>query len=251
MFEAIGEPYGVGLCLLYLGTTRLYRGEYEEARSLLKESASVFKEVGAHHAEPFLLDRLGEVYCATGHLSRARQLYEACLTACRQIGNQGGIAQALSNLGNIAFLQEDYERARRLLNRSLEETPNRPDDRCGRALTLHRLGLVSMALGDHDASRDYFSKALAIVREVQATPLILEVLTGVAEHLAGTNRCAQAIELLTLVLHHPASWQTTKNRADHLLSPLRAELPPDIFEGARERSEAIEPHQAVEALLKG
>ena len=74
-----------------------------------------------------------------------------------------------------------------------------------------------MALGDPKTARGFFSQALTIGRRLEAPPLVLEVLTGVAEYLAATNKGALAAQLLVRVLDHPASRQTTKERARHLL----------------------------------
>ncbi len=48
----------------------------------------------------------------------------------------------------------------------------------------------------------------------------------------------QAVELLALVLYHPASEQETKGRANRLLDKLGFSLPPELVAAAQERGKA-------------
>jgi hypothetical protein len=47
-----------------------------------------------------------------------------------------------------------------------------------------------------------------------------------------------ALELLALILCHPASWPWAKDRAAPLVAQLEAELPPDVVAAAQERGRA-------------
>jgi hypothetical protein len=68
---------------------------------------------------------------------------------------------------------------------------------------------------------------------------------GESEHAAPE----QAIELLALVLHHPASEQETKDRAKHLLAELESGLPPESISAAQARAKARSLDAVAEEIL--
>jgi hypothetical protein len=57
------------------------------------------------------------------------------------------------------------------------------------------------------------------------------------------------LELLTLVLHHPTSWQSTRDQAAALVAELAAELPPEAVVAAQERGQARDLRATVAELL--
>ena len=79
-----------------------------------------------------------------GDYAGARALYEESLTIQRQLGNQQGIADALNNLGNVAYAQGDYAGARALHEESLTIRRQLGDQR-GIADSLGNLGAVASA----------------------------------------------------------------------------------------------------------
>jgi hypothetical protein len=52
-----------------------------------------------------------------------------------------------------------------------------------------------------------------------------------------------------LILHHPASWQWSKDRAAPLVAELEAELSPDAVAAARERGQGRDLDGTVAELL--
>jgi hypothetical protein len=74
------------------------------------------------------------------------------------------------------------------------------------------------------------------------------VLVGAAV-LAAEGGIEKALELLALVLCHPASWQLVKDRALPLVAELEAELPPEAAAAARERGRARDLDTTVAELL--
>ena len=70
-------------------------------------------------------------------------------------------------------------------------------------------------------------------------------LVGAASLMAAEGRKESALELLALVLYHPASWQLTRDQAAALVAELAAELPPEAAAAAQERGRA----RALEATM--
>jgi hypothetical protein len=72
-------------------------------------------------------------------------------------------------------------------------------------------------------------------------PVALEALAGFARLQAKQGHREQALELLLMVLNHPASFRETKNRASELRAELEAQL-------SSTQIEAIPAHTAEKAF---
>jgi hypothetical protein len=65
---------------------------------------------------------------------------------------------------------------------------------------------------------------------IQALPLALDALAGLAVPLAQEGKTVLALDLLTLALHHPAGNKATRDRAAHFLAQLKSDLPQAMAE---------------------
>jgi hypothetical protein len=72
------------------------------------------------------------------------------------------------------------------------------------------------ALGNDAEAERGWREALHITRETQGTFVALEALVGMAMLKMKRNQMEQALELLWIVLNHPASLLETKDRAHRL-----------------------------------
>ena len=84
---------------------------------------------------------------------------------------------------------------------------------------------------------------------VRLISLALLTLVGIATLLTAEGEKERALELLALVLHHPVSWQWTKNRAAPLVAELEAELSPEVVAAAQARGQARDLEATVAELL--
>ena len=84
---------------------------------------------------------------------------------------------------------------------------------------------------------------------LRAIPFVLLTLVGIATLLAAEGEKERALELLALVLHHPLSWQWTKDRAAPLVAELEAELSPEVVAAAQARGQARDLEATVAELL--
>jgi tetratricopeptide (TPR) repeat protein/transcriptional regulator with XRE-family HTH domain len=134
-----------------------------------------------------------------GHWDQAVSLHQAALLAARGAGNQLAEARALTDLGDMQFLTDDYPAAAATLDRALEvyrDLGNRP----GEASALTRLGAVQDAAGDIQAAATSLNRALALYRSVADRPGEASALTrlGAIQHAAGD--AAAAVGSLTRAL---------------------------------------------------
>jgi len=74
---------------------------------------------------------------------------------------------------------------------------------------------------------------LRIATETRGTPVVLDVLAGLANLQAKRGNKEYALELLLVVLNHTASFQETKDRAAQLRAELEAQLTSQQVEAAQ------------------
>ncbi|MGE5225166.1 MAG: hypothetical protein ACM3PY_22235, partial [Omnitrophica WOR_2 bacterium] len=80
--------------------------------------------------------------------------------------------------------------------------------------------------------------------------VVLEALAGLASLQPKRGDMTLALELLLVVLNHPASLQDTRNRANHLRAELEAQLTRQQVEAVRERVRVNTFEAVVEEVLK-
>ncbi len=198
-------------------------GEYREARQLFREGLTIFQALGDRWGEARALINLGIIAYYLLEYGEAQQLLRASLAIARMIDNHYGIAVALNNLGIIAYKLEQYSDSQQLHLESCAMF-EQIGYRLGVGLTLNDLGQVARACGEEPASRAYFDAALRTAMEIQAPPLALDALVGIAA-LQTQTEPERTLELLYLVSLHPASGKETRDRALGLLTDLNAPPP--------------------------
>lgn len=91
------------------------------------------------------------VYEAEGDVSHAEDHYRRALRLDRNN------SQALNNYGRYLYQQERYREARQILQRAVEDTSYN-----ARPRAYENLGMTELAMGDTEAARDAFRRALAL-----------------------------------------------------------------------------------------
>jgi tetratricopeptide (TPR) repeat protein len=143
------------------------QGEYEEARRLYNESLVIKERLGDQGGRASTLHQLGMMAQAQGEYEGARRLYNESLAVFERLGSQGGRASTLHALGNIAYQQGEYEEARRLYGEVLIVF-ERLGNQGGRASTLGQLGLLAHQQRDYPSAVQYTAQALTIFERLRS-----------------------------------------------------------------------------------
>jgi predicted ATPase/DNA-binding SARP family transcriptional activator len=259
IFRRLDARTAMPFTLNHLGFVACQQGRYAEAKRLCQESLAIGREVVASpdpasrfHVDDHLrvadaLITLGDIACLSGNYAEAKQFFQEHLAVCRGGGDRWGTAFSLNNLGCVAGLLGEYTEAKQLCREALTIL-EMMGHHYAVAATLDSLGNISRELGDYQESGRYFREALKVTGEIQAIPLGLEVLMGVATLLMKEGRPQQAMELATYVLHHPASNKHTQDRAVQLTSELKPQSSSQVIaepQGKKTR----EFKEIVEAIL--
>jgi tetratricopeptide (TPR) repeat protein/transcriptional regulator with XRE-family HTH domain len=144
-----------------------------------------------------------EFWRSQGHWDQALTLHQAAFQAARDAGNQLAEARALTDLGDMQFLTDDYPAAERTLTRALEMYRGL-GDRAGEARALASLGAVQHAAGDTPAAAASLTRALGLYQSLADRLGEAGALTslGAIQHAAGDTPAAtasltRALELYT------------------------------------------------------
>ena len=167
--------------------------------------------MGDLHGTAVALNNLGNLANAQQDYEAARRYYEESQLLFKEINHRPGRAATLGNAGVAAMRLGELAEARRLHNESLV-IKQALGNRRSIGISLINLGEVLCQLGESDASRRAFHEALRLMMEIQAQPLALDALVGLAV-LLQDEQPALAARLRQLAARHPASGRETQQRA--------------------------------------
>jgi tetratricopeptide (TPR) repeat protein/transcriptional regulator with XRE-family HTH domain len=128
-----------------------------------------------------------------GHWNQALALHDAAARAARDAGSQLAEARALTDLGDMQFLTDDYAAATTTLTRALEVYRGL-GDRAGQAGALTELGAVQHATGDTPAATATLTRALGLYQSLCDRAGQAGALTelGLLQHATGGTLAATA-----------------------------------------------------------
>ena len=149
-----------------------------------------------------------EFWRSQGHWDQALALHQAAFQAARDAGNQLAEARALTDLGDMQFLTDDYPAAEGTLTRALEVYRGL-GDRLGQARALTSLGAVQHAAGDTPAAAASLTRALGLYQSLADRLGEASALTslGAIEQAAGDTPAATASLTRALELYAEAGSQ--------------------------------------------
>ncbi len=222
--RASGDQRLIMSALNTLGDVTSHRGEYNEAQALFEECVKLSRELEDPYSTAVHLNNLGTVLHVVGEHAQAQQYYQESLEICQKIGDWNGQAIALSNLGEVAHaLGTPYE-ALTYCQKALS-IGREIEDQWTILACLNNLGEITCTLNDYTRARVYFAEGLKLAKQTQTVPVLLKILVNLAILLAKQGKGKQAAEILEIARQHPASEQSTQERAERLLHEMELASP--------------------------
>jgi non-specific serine/threonine protein kinase len=116
----LGDGANSAWALLFLGAHCAGSlSEIKEGMALTEEALALFREQDNKHGVIRALNQIGELARLDGDYDRAGKAYEECLVMCRKHGDRQREAFALANSGFVAQHQGDYEQAESRIKKAL------------------------------------------------------------------------------------------------------------------------------------
>jgi predicted ATPase/DNA-binding SARP family transcriptional activator len=244
IFKQIGYQYGATFSFDSLGKVARSLVELKEAKKVCMESLQIRRELDDPWGVAACLDSLAAVETGLGEFANARAACEESLELRRSLEDRRGTTTALGNLSHVAYLEERFDEAHTLATEALvlrEELGDRKGvaasqnaiaeielklgaleaaasnahkahttrkalgDRAGSVSSLHTISRIAFAEQDYPAAIEWLNQALRESLEIDAVPLSLEALGGLAAIAAQIGNQTRAAELAAFVTHHAAA----------------------------------------------
>jgi predicted ATPase/DNA-binding SARP family transcriptional activator/DNA-binding CsgD family transcriptional regulator len=199
----LGDKGSIATALNSLGTVAAQQGDNERARNLLQENQKVIEELEAE-GDPvtplkkfYVSNLLG--YLAIndeGDYARGTILWEESLALSREVGDDYSVGITLGNLGHVALLQRDFERAKARSEEALafaNELGSAGVELVPSACI--NLGLATLGLGEHERAMGSFEEVLVMSQDMGRTPQVIEALEGMASLAGAVGKAAHAARL--------------------------------------------------------
>lgn len=221
-----------------LGT---YTGRLEDAVAVLEESADIWAGLGETTERARTLAVLGDALLKSDD-ERAEAVLLEALQLFSESDDVIGRRNAFHLLGEAAWHRRDLAHAQEFLEQSLE-LARRVGDSTHTGATLHHLGDVALADGDHARAEALYGEGLALVWKAEARRLAAYCIAGLAATAAGTGRPERAARLWHAVEKAESSLGLQLPQAERAMYAAGVEGLPESETAALSLEEAV-----VEAL---
>jgi predicted ATPase/DNA-binding CsgD family transcriptional regulator len=195
-----GAPVTRARALDCAGFLARYQGDDAEAAAQIGESLALWRTLGDQQGIANALSNLSYVLLHQGDYATARAMYQEALDLYRALGNEQGRADCLSHLGLVEFFEGEYAAAQALHQQSLAIWQVLGDTE-GIAYALHHLGDCSLAQGDGIAAAKYLQGSLQTSATLGWSLGIVNALEGVAGVAAWFARPVAALQLAAAAAH--------------------------------------------------
>jgi tetratricopeptide (TPR) repeat protein len=249
---ATDDRWFAALCLTLvtqLASFTEMKAEPERTYERLQSVVAEWRAVGDPRFTTLALNLLSLSASSLGRYDEGRAALEECVALSSSNGDRWGVSLAYRGLGVVAQEQGLHAEAVKMLQISLEistELGARQDA----ARTLAEMGRSVFALGNEVEAERLWREVLRIAVETRGTHAALEALIGLARLQARQGRVEHALELLLIVLDHPASIPGTRKRAAQLRTEFESQLTSQQAEAAAQRAHATAFEDTVRKLLK-
>jgi len=183
-----------------------------------------------------------------------RRVAQASMNLYEELGEAMVSILPLVTLGHAAFALGEHIQAREIYLRCLK-TSEAVGYRWGTANACKYLGQMALSLDETTKAETYLLRSLKIADEIGSGRDQVNLLCELARVRMAENRLEGAVELLAVVLQHPASrlhrlgGGRVRDRAQELLDTLKAGLSAETYDVAWGRGNALEFDQVVVDLL--
>ncbi len=253
LYQQLGDRRGIEICIRLLGMVETERGNYERAGSLQDEAIALARERGDVVEEAEALRQRGYAAAKQGDYALATRALEKSLALARQVGTQRSVGFALGHLAQAYHYLEQSDRAIPMLQEALAIL-QAVQHGTGTAYFLNVLGLVRLAVGDHEGAETAYRECLTFAREIGYKWAIAQSLIGFGALGAARGDQERAVRLLAaadamLTMIEYAIPSAEQAHFEHAVQALRRAIDPRDFARIWAEGRAMKVEQAIEYAL--
>ena len=239
----------VAVALNNLGIIANSTAHFSQAKQLHQECLALRGAMGDRAGTASSLLNLAVVHTDLGEYAQAEPLIWQAMEICSEFGDRRRLAATNTNLGALAFMQGRFAEAKIFYTRALD-LHRETGYRLGIAVALNNVGTAAYSLGEVRGAFVYLHQALAEAQESQLDFVALDALVWLAALYCQRGRAELATELLTLVLHHPASDNETLASARKQFAKFEHELTHEVMTRAEARGRVRKLEETVAEILR-
>jgi predicted ATPase/DNA-binding SARP family transcriptional activator len=229
----------------------LRKGDIERARQLRQESLELARAIDDRTDIVWGLLELGEIERVAGNLDKAQSLLQQCNAMHQDTPRSEVQAFYYKGMADLALDRGEHETAMRHFEQSRELARRDYNSWCVVYSDLG-LGRSTLASGDLPATREHLFNAFNILRDEWGSmpPLYTLGLEIWAEYCAARGDFRRAVELSSLVIQHPATWQDYRDRAGQLIQRCAAHLPSGELSAAQVKGRKLDLFDTTQEILE-
>ena len=157
------------LCISVKGGGFYLKGDFIKAMDLFRKSLDLYEEIKDKEGIANSLSNMGNVYNEQGDNARAIDFFIRCLKIREERGDKQSLPSSLSNIGVVYWDMGDKEKAMQYFLKSLEQDKS-VQDKKNTANVYNNIAEIYKAQGQFRTSLEYLNKSLKI-REAEGDEL--------------------------------------------------------------------------------
>ena len=247
--ESLGDPLILMAALNRAGFQAGSGGDFDSAMTYHLRAQALCNEHGSDEDKAILLNNLSLVYYYKGDIDQALSIGEQLVRTHRAMNNMHLLSDTYGNQGVLLWSSGRFTEAIGVLEKALEL-----DVRLGKeqseATTLITMGYCYAGLNEDDTAEFYLLLGLRRSKAINAVPLVLDALSGIASLWAKRGDHVRAAEVYGLALSHPSTDTDLKHTVTPLIDALRPHLDAAALDAALERGKALDLDALVARTLE-
>lgn len=202
----------------------------------------------------FSLFAVGMGALISGNYEEAKRITQSNMQVYEEIGDLVGSTMPLIVLGHAALVREDFEEAKEHYLHCWKRS-QKVGFPYSMQMSSKYLGKVFLSLGDIPKAEIFLLESLRITNDIGFVRDLVNLLYEFARLHVAQNNLDGALELLGLVIQHPASQETRwlegriRDSANDLLAEIEGRVPPDNLSDALERGRSLDLDTCIADIL--
>ena len=200
LYQELGDDWGTAAAFNALGVSARDRGDYASAQEYFERSLLCWRALSDPLATARTLHNLANAVRVRGDYPAAQAALREATNIFEDLGDRSGAAWSLNQQGDIAREQQDLRVSRTLYQDALSVF-REAGDRWGSARSLADLGQVCCDQGDYAAAHAAYREALKIFAELGHRRGLARTLEGYACLAVARRDAVRALKLAAAAAH--------------------------------------------------
>lgn len=254
ILERLEHPIELAIALSSLNLAADFLTRYEEAEAVARKMLDIASQQDDKWLLGYTLYKVSVANPPKHDHAEMRRVAQASIDLFEGLGESIVLISPLVTLGHAVFALGEHAQAWEIYLRCLN-TSEAVGYRWGTANACKYLGQMALSLDETVDAENYLLRSLRIADETGSGRDQVNLLCDLARVRMAENRLDRAVELLAVVLKHPASrlhrlgGGRIRDRVQELQNTLKAKLSAETYNAAWERGNARELDQVVFDLL--